>query len=146
MEEACGKVGFEIRRLDHTISRTIEAWVKAEEIPLMNGWIMRYLYENRKKDIFQKDIEKFFSIGRSTVTNIIQILEKKGYVRRESVEYDARLKKVILTEQGIESHEKIEAIIGCLNHRMIQGIEDDDLQVFLRVADQIRRNVEKEKL
>lgn len=30
MEEACGKVGFEIRRLDHTISRTIEAWVKAE--------------------------------------------------------------------------------------------------------------------
>lgn len=112
----------------------------------MNGWIMRYLYENRKKDIFQKDIEKFFSIGRSTVTNIIQILEKKGYVRRESVEYDARLKKVILTEQGIESHEKIEAIIGCLNHRMIQGIEDDDLQVFLRVADQIRRNVEKEKL
>ena len=149
MEEACGKVGFEIRRLDHTISRTSEAWVKAEgidEIPLMNGWIMRYLYENRKKDIFQKDIEKFFSIGRSTVTNIIQILEKKGYVRRESVEYDARLKKVILTEQGIESHEKIEAIIGCLNHRMIQGIEDDDLQVFLRVADQIRRNVEKEKL
>ena len=149
MEEACGKVGFEIRRLDHTISRTIEAWVKEEgidEIPLMNGWIMRYLYENRKKDIFQKDIEKFFSIGRSTVTNIIQILEKKGYVRRESVEYDARLKKVILTEQGIESHEKIEAIIGCLNHRMIQGIEDDDLQVFLRVADQIRRNVEKEKL
>lgn len=149
MEEACGKVGFEIRRLDHTISRTIEARVKAEgidEIPLMNGWIMRYLYENRKKDIFQKDIEKFFSIGRSTVTNIIQILEKKGYVRREFVEYDARLKKVILTEQGIESHEKIEAIIGCLNHRMIQGIEDDDLQVFLRVADQIRRNVEKEKL
>ena len=145
MEEACGKVGFEIRRLDHTISRTIEA-EGIDEIPLMNGWIMRYLYENRKKDIFQKDIEKFFSIGRSTVTNIIQILEKKGYVRRESVEYDARLKKVILTEQGIESHEKIEAIIGCLNHRMIQGIEDDDLQVFLRVADQIRRNVEKEKL
>ena len=80
------------------------------------------------------------------VTIAIGGLEKKGYVRRESVEYDARLKKVILTEQGIESHEKIEAIIGCLNHRMIQGIEDDDLQVFLRVADQIRRNVEKEKL
>ena len=117
-----------------------------DEITLMNGWIMRYLYENRKKDIFQKDIEKFFSIGRSTVTNIIQILEKKGYVRRESVEHDARLKKVILTEQGIESDEKIEAIIGCLNHRMIQGIEEEDLKVFQRVADQIRKNVEKEKV
>lgn len=149
MEDACGRVGFEIRRLDHMISKAIEARVKEEgidEITLMNGWIMRYLYENRKKDIFQKDIEKFFSIGRSTVTNIIQILEKKGYVRRESVEHDARLKKVILTEQGIESHEKIEAIIGCLNHRMIQGIEEEDLKVFQRVADQIRKNVEKEKV
>ncbi len=149
MEDACGRVGFEIRRLDHMISKEIEARVKEEgidEITLMNGWIMRYLYENRKKDIFQKDIEKFFSIGRSTVTNIIQILEKKGYVRRESVEHDARLKKVILTEQGIESHEKIEAIIGCLNHRMIQGIEEEDLKVFQRVADQIRKNVEKEKV
>lgn len=149
MEDACGRVGFEIRRLDHMISKEIEARVKEEgidEITLMNGWIMRYLYENRKKDIFQKDIEKFFSIGRSTVTNIIQILEKKGYVRRESVEHDARLKKVILTEQGIESHEKIEAIIGCLNHRMIQGIEEEDLKVFQCVADQIRKNVEKEKV
>lgn len=149
MEDACGRVGFEIRRLDHMISKEIEARVKEEgidEITLMNGWIMRYLYENRKKDIFQKDIEKFFSIGRSTVTNIIQILEKKGYVRRESVEHDARLKKVILTEQGIESHEKIEAIIGCLNHRMIQGIEEEDLKGFQRVADQIRKNVEKEKV
>lgn len=149
MEDACGRVGFEIRRLDHMISKEIEARVKEEgidEITLMNGWIMRYLYENRKKDIFQKDIEKFFSIGRSTVTNIIQILEKKGYVRRESVEHDARLKKVILTEQGIESHEKIEAIIGCLNHRMIRGIEEEDLKVFQRVADQIRKNVEKEKV
>lgn len=149
MEDACGRVGFEIRRLDHMISKEIEARVKEEgidEITLMNGWIMRYLYENRKKDIFQKDIEKFFSIGRSTVTNIIQILEKKGYVRRESVKHDARLKKVILTEQGIESHEKIEAIIGCLNHRMIQGIEEEDLKVFQRVADQIRKNVEKEKV
>lgn len=148
MEEACGRVGFEIRRLDHTISKAIEARVKEEgidEITLMNGWIMRYLYENRKKDIFQKDIEKFFSIGRSTVTNIIQILEKKGYVRRESVEYDARLKKVILTEQGIENHEKIEAIIGCTNQRMIQGIKEEELKVFLRVANQIRENVEKEK-
>ena len=84
MEEACNAVGFG-NRLDHTISRTSEAWVKAEgidEIPLMNGWIMRYLYENRKKDIFQKDIERSFAIGRSTVTNIIQITEKRTAVRR----------------------------------------------------------------
>lgn len=95
-EEKGNRVGFTIRRLDHVLRRNLEMRVKEEgidEITLMHGWIIRYLYENRNQDIFQKDIEKNFSIGRSTVTGIIQILEKKGFISREFVAHDARLKK-----------------------------------------------------
>ena len=77
---------------------------------MMHGWIIRYLYENREQDIFQKDIEQRFAVGRSTVTNLIQLMEKKGFVKRESVKQDARLKKVILTEKGIASQESFEDI------------------------------------
>ena len=86
-EERKNRVGFTIRRLDHVLKRNLEARVQQEgidEITLMHGWIIRYLYENRERDIFQKDIEKQFSIGRSTVTGILQILEKKGFVGRKS--------------------------------------------------------------
>ena len=78
---------------------------------MMHGWIIRYLYENREQDIFQKDIEQRFAVGRSTVTNLIQLMEKKGFVKRESVKQDARLKKVILTEKGIASQESFEDIV-----------------------------------
>ena len=96
------KIGFEIRRLDHMLGRNMQAHVRAagiDEVTLMHGWIIRYLYTNQDKDVFQKDIEQYFSIGRSTVTNIIQLMERKGYIARESVEHDARLKKVVLTEK-----------------------------------------------
>lgn len=73
----------------------------------MHGWILRYLYEHQDAEIYQKDIEKYFGICRSGVTNIIQALEKKGLVYRASVASDARLKKVMLTEAGRESHEKL---------------------------------------
>ena len=109
------QVGFEIHRTEHMMSRRLEAGVKAEgidEITLSHGWIIRFLYENRERDIYQKDIEKYFLVGRSTVTNSIQLMEKKGLVRREFVECDARLKKVLLTEKGIQSHETIENKIG----------------------------------
>ncbi len=56
---------------------------------MMHGWIIRYLYENREQDIFQKDIEQRFAVGRSTVTNLIQLMEKKGFVKRESGKQDA---------------------------------------------------------
>ena len=96
MERSEERIGFEIRRLDHMLARNLQAHVKTagiDEVTVMHGWIIRYLYANRDKDVFQRDIEKYFSIGRSTVTNIIQLMEKKGFIVRESVEYDARLSR-----------------------------------------------------
>ena len=108
------------------------------------GWIIRYLYANREKDIFQKDMEQHFSIGRSTVTNIIQLMEKKGFVARESVEHDARLKKVILTEKGIRSHEMIERLIENLDTSLVEGITDEELSVFYSVVKKLSENLTKQ--
>lgn len=148
MIEDYKRVGFEVRRLDHVMRNHMEMGVKKEginEIALMHGWFIRYLYENRNKDVFQKDLEKQFCIARSTVTNIIQLMEEKELVRREFVKSDARLKKVILTQKGIESHEKIEAMITRMNLQMIEGISDKELEVFLDVAEKIRENIEKKR-
>lgn len=140
------QVGFEIHRTEHMMSRRLEAGVKAEgidEITLSHGWIIRFLYENRERDIYQKDIEKYFLVGRSTVTNSIQLMEKKGLVRREFVECDARLKKVLLTEKGIRAHETIENMIVEINSGILDGIDEQDAQVFLKVIRRIRENIEK---
>ena len=140
------QVGFEIHRTEHMMSRRLEAGVKAEgidEITLSHGWIISFLYENRERDIYQKDIEKYFLVGRSTVTNSIQLMEKKGLVRREFVECDARLKKVLLTEKGIQSHETIENMITEMNSGILEGIDEQDAQVFLKVIRRIRENIEK---
>ena len=142
------KIGLEIRKLNHEMNRNLELQVKAEgidEVTLMHGWIMRYLYENREKEIYQKDIEKHFSIGRSTVTSIIQLMEKKGFIERQAVQSDARLKKVLLTEKGEKTHEMIEALITQLNQNMMEGIEPEELQTFLEVLSKIRQNIERKR-
>ena len=149
MKQTMKAIGPEIHMLNHIITKVLTGNVKAagiDEITLMHGWILRYLYENREQATFQKDIEKTFSIGRSTVTNIIQILEKKGYVKREFVEHDARLKKVILTEKGKESHESIEALISRLDVMLEDGIEEEELALFFKVTDKIKENLRKQKV
>lgn len=78
-----------------------------DDVTPMHGWILTYLYHHTDAPVFQRDIEREFSITRSTVTNILQLMEKKGYIERQSVRQDARLKQLILTEQGIQLHEKI---------------------------------------
>lgn len=146
MEEKRITIGQEIHRIDHMIDRYLLLRVRAsgmDENTLMHGWIMRYLYENRERDIYQKDIEKAFSIGRSTVTGIIQLLERKGYVCRESVACDARLKKVMLTDVGIKNNESIRSIISAMDQMLEEGIEEEEFRVFYRVLDKIKENLKK---
>ena len=148
MVDSRNRIGLEIRKLDHMLSRNLTANVKAsgiDEITLMHGWIIRYLYENRNEEVFQKDIEKNFSVGRSTVTNIIKLMEKRGYLCREAVEKDARLKRVLLTEKGIHTHEAIEALIDRMNERTLEGISDEELEVFDRVVERLKENIRRQQ-
>lgn len=103
-------IAAQMRRVNNLISRKVNTYSRAngvEDVTPMHGWILGYLYRNREKEIFQRDIEREFSITRSTVTNILQLMERKGYICRESVPQDARLKRLILTDQGALAHEKM---------------------------------------
>ena len=68
-----------------------------EQYTFANLQIINYLYLNEDKDIFQKDIEKMFSIKASTVSATLRRMEKLDMIRRECVETDARLKRLVLT-------------------------------------------------
>lgn len=138
------KIGHELRTLDNMMSRNLMAAARergVDELTAMHGWILGYLCRNEHKDIFQKDIEAEFKICRSTVTNILKLMEKKGYIKRESVPYDARLKKLVLTDTGRELHEKTKDMINMLEEQTVAGISKEDLDTFYRVIDQVKNNV-----
>ena len=137
-----------VRRMSHLLARNMDAHARniiMDEVTFMHGWIIRYLYENQGKDIFQKDIEKQFGVGRSTVTNIIQLMEKKGYLQREAVEKDARIKKMILTEMGKELQEKLDHLIEQLNEETLKNVTDEELDVFFRVLEKVEENIGQQK-
>lgn len=142
------RVAPKIRRMNHLMGRNIEAHVRAQgvdEITLMHGWIIRYLYDNKGKDIFQKDIEKQFCVGRSSVTNILQLMEKKEYLRREAVEQDARLKKLVLTEKGLNLQANMEYLVDQMNAEIVEGITDEELDVFFQVLDKLEANIVQQR-
>ena len=56
--------------------------------------------EEEGRCVFQREIEDIFRIKRSSVTSVLQTLEKKGLIIRESIPEDARVKKLVLTEKA----------------------------------------------
>ena len=112
-----------------------------DELTAMHGWILGYLCRNEHKDIFQKDIEAEFKICRSTVTNILKLMEKKGYIKRESVPYDARLKKLVLTQKALNQRERIREAIRNMEALLAKGLTQQELDDFHRIMDKMKHNV-----
>lgn len=147
-EEKERRIAPEVKKLAHMMSRNMEAHAKGncmDEVTIMHGWIIRYLNEQYEVEVYQKDIEKKFGIGRSTVTNIIQLMEKKGYLRREAVERDARLKKLVLTEKGRMHHLQMESLAKQLSVETAEGISDEELDVFFCVIQKLEENIRQQK-
>ncbi len=144
MENESMKVGGAIHRLSHLLDRYISAQVKEagmDDVPVMHNWVIRYLYQQRDTDVYQRDIERQFSIGRSAVTSILQLLEKNGYISRTAVASDARLKKVELTAKGAACHDQMDELGVVIGSDMLRGISEADLTQFLQTIEQIERNL-----
>lgn len=109
----------------------------------MQGRIIKYLYENVEKgDLFQRDLEQYFSIRRSTATGILNLMERDGFLRRESVGYDARLKKLVLTDQAKDSHRRFSGRIVEMEKRIGQGLTAEELERFFSTMEKIKKNLE----
>ncbi len=147
------EIGFQIHTLSKLIRRQTDRLAfRGEEDHEgggkpgggLNGWIIGYLYHHRDLDVFQRDLQAAFSIRRSTVTGILQLMEKNGLVTRSSVESDARLKKISLTPKAVAMHENIVNSIRKTEESISKGLTEEEKQTFLRICGKIRANLESE--
>lgn len=140
------KLGFELHRASRMVKRYIDsdaARIYEEKMTITHGWAVGYFYNNRDRDIFQKDLEQEFDIRRSTASNILSLMEKNGLIKRQGVPNDARLKKITLTDKAIEVQKRIEENFDKMEITMRKGISDDELEIFFNVLDKICNNLER---
>ena len=136
-------VGFRIRTLSVAIKRAFEASKSRSgfECTGTHGWVIGYLYDNRDRDVFQRDIEKQFSVRRPTMTEILKLMEKNGLVLREKCENDARLKRIRLTEKALLIHERHEKHINSFENALREGITDEELEIFAGLLERVQDNL-----
>jgi DNA-binding MarR family transcriptional regulator len=113
-----------------------------DNVTCSNGWILNYLAHHEGEDIFQKDIENTFCIRRSTVSQVLRLMESKGLVRREVVPYDARLKKLVLTPEGKRIQIAIEKEQREAEQLLRQGVTDEELSMFFQIMEKFKKNVQ----
>ena len=141
-------IGFEIRQTSKAIHRYIDHSAAMQYVNQMTGthaWILRYLLENHEKEIFQKDIEKQFNISRSSATGLLQLMEKNGLIYREEVPYDARLKRIVMTEKAVSLEASVRREIDLAEEQFTKGFTEEELRILVQFLSRIRDNLSPEE-
>ena len=140
------RLGFELHRSSRLVKRYMDndaTKLYVDKMTGTHGWAIGFFYHNRDRDVFQKDFEQEFNIRRSTASNILALIEKNGLIKRESVPYDARLKKITLTQKALDVQSVVEKAFESLEDTMKKDITEEELEVFFRVIDKINNNLER---
>lgn len=137
------RIGFEVRRLSNAIKSHREQHhqsLECQNISMMQHWIIRFLAEHKDADVYQKDLEKRFHIGKSTLTQMLHVMEKNDLVIRKPSMKDARCKRLVLTKQAEDIHEEVKRDIDQFEAQMRQGIDEEELDIFFKVLNKMVEN------
>ena len=133
-----GYLPFLISRSAHAVRRLVAKSLADRQSSVTPEEAMAVLLIGQFGDRTVSKLAEGLGRDRTTVTRLLDALEKKGYVLRESTPEDRRSTMVSLSEQGLA----FEAIVAADNQTMVEqlveGIDPEELEVTLTVLRKIQ--------
>lgn len=142
-------VGKLINMISHQLKRQMCIDGDEDGLTNMQKIVLHHImFESLTRDVYQKDLEKEFRIRRSTATGILQLLEKNGFVVREPVKQDARLKKIVPTDKATGLRKRILKNIRDMEALLRKDVSSEDMEICVQVLEKMSENLlgsEREK-
>lgn len=95
-----------------------------------------------EEGITHKQLSEYLSLKSQTLTPILNLLEKKGWIYREVDKEDARNKRVFLTEHGTNKRNEAFNIVLAFEHKYFEVLGDDNNETLLEWIKTINKNLE----
>lgn len=138
------RIGREIKNVHILTTQYIMQNIKSNEQNILSPVqidIMEYLAE-ATEEVYQKELEKEFRLRKSTISGILQTMEKNGMIRKFESKGDFRSKRIELTKKGKDIFNNTINKIMNMENLLEKDIKKKELKTFFKVVDQIKRNLE----
>ncbi|HHX07079.1 MAG TPA: MarR family transcriptional regulator [Erysipelothrix sp.] len=137
------KIGKEIREIQRLLHQKIEVTKDDRNEKLTHVQVHLLLYIHRQNQpIFQKDIEQYLKIRRSSATQMLNVLERESFIKRLPNKADRRMKEIKITKKTLALIDKMNEHMHNIEQMLQENISDKDLETFFNVVDQIKANLE----
>tara|TARA_X000001036_G_scaffold279428_1_gene259543 strand:+ start:3618 stop:4067 length:450 start_codon:yes stop_codon:yes gene_type:complete len=106
----------------------------------MDQWlVLGPIWEN--EGISQKEISEYCLKDKTSVTKIIDTLEKKNLVVRVPDQLDHRIKRVVLSNKGKKLFLEVIPVMELTRNQLREGITEKEVQLLRSVLSKIYKNL-----
>ena len=135
-------IGRCVHMLSRQIKRNLDEVVSKYNVTSVQCAILEFIYmETKKRNIYAKDIESEFDIRKSTIAEILSLMEKNELIERQNVAKDARLKKLVLTQKAIDIRNELRKEIKRVEKKMRNNLTDEEIKEFIRLIMKMSNNL-----
>lgn len=138
MEENNWAIGHYVTRLANALERNMDNALAEFGVTGKQARLLGFIkLKSEKGCIFQRDIEETFGIRRSSVTSILQNLEKGEFIQRMNDSKDCRSKLVRLTKKGQAVFNKVDKEITRIENEILSLITPTERERFTELSEKI---------
>jgi len=126
---------FKLNKVRRKIHRYYESKLAPFNITPVQFYVLSALWDKDK--IKFKDLAHRLDMDGSTLTGILDRLEKRGFIERKQDPEDRRSVLVYLTAESKEIRPEMIEIAQNLDHDFRDKVPEEDFQLLLKVLDQL---------
>lgn len=137
-------LGLLIKKINESLARRANANLQAQDLTFAQMHVLVRLYHAPERTLRLKEIETCFCLAQSTVAGLASRLEKKGLVETVPDPADKRVKRIRLTERGVQTCENGRENIRRSEARLVSRLTEEEQQELHRLLTIVYETVQED--
>ena len=118
------------RNITMKIKNDADDSIKELGLNAKQGKMISYIYSHKEDGVIQKDIADAFSKKSSTITSMLQGLEKNGYIERRIPSENERQKNVYVLPKGEKLIDDFNKSFSKVENKITSSLTDDEVKTL----------------
>lgn len=131
-------IGYLIRDNHRSFSRLLASRIAAEEVTVGMWYFLRALWE--EDGMTQRELSRRIGAVEPAAVTALDLMERRGLVRRDSDPRDRRRRLVYLTTKAKRLRSRLLPYAIEVNEVALRGIPEEDIQQLQRILLRIKVN------
>lgn len=133
--------GYLIESLSRNMRRFSAQQLREKKVNLTLEQISVLLILNEHGSKFQNELADIMSKDNPTLTRILDLLEKKSFLKREPSAGDRRKFLIVLTKKGSDKLSSVLPIVKEIRWALFKNISNEQIHQFLELKALIESNI-----